>query len=158
MSHTLCVALVVAFLYGTVVLSRDDLGIPCEMVVYFCYYRLSVTIGLWFGQLLNSFVEMLMLIAGARAAASAESSGDSSSSQASHYVAAMLVWLHNLLETMCCSLILNAGMWLACQVFWYEVEGINVEYLPGFVVDVFGACAAGGYARARGFECLPIFG
>ena len=66
-----------------------------------------------------------------------------------------------LCETMAMAVFLNFVLGICCFSYWATTSadysaGFE-HYMPGFVADVFGTCAASGYAEAFNLECLSLY-
>ena len=148
-------------------------GISCEMVGYYLHYKMSVMYSTW---IFLAFQQGMWLFAVAKLRLRDRKRGGPtlakrSTSKSSVANRARLRKQHAelnkggvggivietialLTETMASALFLNFFFGAACLMFWDSTAKEWSQYLPYFISDVFGTCAASGYAQDFHLPCL----
>ena len=126
-------------------------GIPCEMLIYFAYYRVGLTYNVWVPWLMQEVVIAAMTLLGR---------GERSMQCCTRVKMHAMEWFSGIVwrftETLLCALVLNVFFFVATAILQWEsdVRFALKHYLSGFVGDVFGLCAASGYANNFNLPCL----
>ena len=131
-------------------------GITCETMGYYLFYRAGVTLGLW---LPYGARELLELLARCLALGSLHlQDADAARQRVKPELRLMLAgFVARFGETLFCAVAMNLTFGVFCELFWdMEWGRFFRDFLWGFVRDVFGACAASGYADVWEYPCIPL--
>ena len=163
-----------SFCLGFNRMSEYESGIPCEMLIYFAYYRVTITYNMWVPWLLQ---EIVVAVIAANDLACKTRPLQMPASKTAHHGAehderantqrlalgplvSLGRWLGGVvgrfIKTLLCCLTLNALFFFCTAILqWGAPVNFAIRhYFAGFVSDVFGFCAASGYAASFGYSCL----
>lgn len=129
-------------------------GVHCETIVYYVYYRAGITFSLWVPWAARELFELI-----ARAIALVELHAKDAATARRQVKPELMEFAANVavrfVETLACAVLMNCTFGLFCEFFWnVDWERFFDLFFFGFVKDIFGACAAGGYMDEFGFECV----
>ena len=152
----------VSLTFGWASVTSPAQHVPCEMVVFYLYYRVGVLCGVWLPLALTEALELGLAACRAISSLSCRRfAGISSKDHQQAALRAVAAWAYGIgfrfTEHLVCVLVMNAMFWLCSNTFWQADLAYAWEhYFWGFVNDVFGLCAASGYAGVYGWDCLPL--
>lgn len=148
-----------SFFYGYVVFRDNLIAIPCEQLLYFCYYRLGILMSLWVGTLYRESFELAAMLTSpreVRASLLKECSAQPWRWMSSAVRGAAIRFC----ETMAMAICLNFLIGMCSCSYWAtssdDLTYCLANHIPDWVADVFGTCAASGYAELYGLDCLPM--
>jgi len=136
-------------------------GIPCEMMVYFMYYRISISVGVWMPAAIHAVqltIARLWQLLDFLFTERGHSPAQIVREGAHQLLGQLGAWLASQLVRKIASVVfMNTLFWFACFLFFKgELRAYIELYWWDFARDVFGTCAASGYKEAYGFDCIPF--
>lgn len=150
-----------AFAFGFIFATNTDAGIACEQLIHFFYYRIGVTCCVWAPFVLRELIEGAVWSASNKLIrlATRETAGGSRCEACRRELLANRSVFFGVLgrftETLACVVMMNLLFWLYCSMYWNnELDMAARAYLWGFVRDLFGQCAASGWADMWGMDCM----
>ena len=148
-----------SYIYGYLVFAGGMLSIPCEMLVYFCFYRTGILMSLWVGALVRESFELIALLTSPNEVRQTLLR-ELKENPRQFILSAAKGSMFRFIEPLSVAVMLNFFFGLACTIYWNkDAEGFKYSikhYVPGFVEDIFGACAASGYKDDFNLDCLPL--
>jgi len=161
------VAMMLAFSLGFYRMTGPQSGIPCEMMLYFAYYRVGLSYGIWTYFFINETIFIVSKIFAcfcqrqvkAQDKAQVEAQVEVTKRSWNPLTAAGLTLMktaQRLIETVfVCQLLNGLFFFVVVLIQWNARLDLAMDqYFEGFVTDILGTCAASGYKDAWGFECL----
>ena len=131
-------------------------NISCEMMVHYYFYRIGLQFGLWwslFGQICGDLSSFAFDVA--RAVSTHYRAGQGSVVIRSILQAIYELAIWPFFGTLFAGFSLTAAYALVNLMYWPPITPLKLEmYFSGFFSDVFGLCAASGYADFYVLECI----
>ena len=123
--------------------------------VQYYYYRIGLQLGLW---VTFATVAGLDIVLAGLDLLAAQWQRKASAVQLR--LVAGVLWDHGMrpfVETLVAATVLGACYAFATIVYWrIPIEYAWEKYVGGFMSDIFGVCAAGGFKEAWELECIPV--
>jgi len=171
------VSLLYSFWHGFERVTAHRSGIKCEMLFYVMYYRVGLTTTLWMPFLFDVVVGLLSGVLRSLGRSYKRHQARRSDAEVRHVseglprglnpeaesltLAArrhLVIVALGIIDRLIAAVCLNLFCWIAVSVFQWgdHLEVAISDYLFGFMQDVFGWCAAGGYYDAWNYDCIPF--
>ena len=144
-----------AFLLPFLTAISEHTGIHCDSLLQYLYYRSGVSYGLWLHFACRESFEFFARAFALLVVYRTDDAARGRQQVRDEAVPMLAGFAVRFVETLACAVGMNFAFAMFCNLFWHTGnERFMQNYLWGFLNDVFGTCAAGGYMEAWGYQCI----
>jgi hypothetical protein len=133
-------------------------NISCEMLVHFYFYRIALQFGIWWtlvGQISGDLSSYSFNVIANVASHYKAGRGGIVIRFVVYAVFELAIW--PFMGALFAGFSLTAAYAFVNLMYWPPLTPLDLNmYFPGFFLDVFGLCAASGYAENYGLDCIPL--